>query len=63
MELKDQSDSPKRPKAGVPRGMATGEMDSRRETMADGKRYIIYYTFREKDQAHPNKEGGEVQDV
>lgn len=23
----------------------TGEMRRRRETMADGKRYIIYYTF------------------
>ncbi|CAN5705102.1 hypothetical protein BH24ACI1_BH24ACI1_05780 [soil metagenome] len=24
---------------------AVGEMHKRRETMADGRRYIIYYTF------------------
>lgn len=27
------------------RGTAVGEMHMRRETMADGRRYIIYYTF------------------
>jgi len=32
-----------------------GEMRKRRETMADGKRYIIYYTFGGEETA-PRKE-------
>lgn len=28
-----------------PDAATVGEMHKRRETMADGKRYIIYYTF------------------
>jgi hypothetical protein len=32
-----------------------GEMRKRREVMADGKRYIIYYTFGDKETA-PQKE-------
>ena len=32
-----------------------GEMHKRRETMADGKRYIIYYTFGDEETA-PSKE-------
>ena len=35
-----------------PRGSGLGETLARRETMADGRRYIIYYTFQEqKDNA------------
>jgi hypothetical protein len=33
-------------KAGKP----VGEMQKRRETMPDGKRYIIYYTFGDENQ-------------
>ena len=34
-----------------------GEMRKRRETMADGKRYIIYYTFGgEEENAGQNEE-------
>ena len=32
-----------------------GEMHKRRETMADGKRYIIYYTFSD-EKNEPQKE-------
>lgn len=32
-----------------------GEMHKRRETMADGKRYIIYYTFGDEE-SEPQKE-------
>jgi len=35
-----------------------GEMHKRRETMADGKRYIIYYTFG-NEEAEPQKEVSE----
>lgn len=28
---------------------AVGEMRKRRETMADGRRYILYYTFGDED--------------
>ena len=33
------------PKRDDPRGSELGEMKARRETMADGRRYIVYYTF------------------
>jgi hypothetical protein len=33
-----------------------GEMRKRRETMADGKRYIIYYTFGDEENARQNEE-------
>jgi len=29
-----------------PRGTSVGQIEKRRETMADGRRYMIYYTFR-----------------
>ena len=29
----------------IQRGSAVGEMHARREQMADGRRYMIYYTF------------------
>lgn len=32
-----------------------GEMQKRRETMADGKRYIIYYTFGDEDAKQQNE--------
>jgi hypothetical protein len=32
-----------------------GEMHKRRETMADGKRYIIYYTFGNEKTAPQNE--------
>ena len=35
-----------------------GEMHKRRETMADGKRYIIYYTF--GDEANIAANGGDA---
>ena len=35
-----------------------GEMQKRRETMADGKRYIIYYTFGD-EKNEPQKEVSE----
>ena len=35
-----------------------GEMHKRRETMTDGKRYIIYYTFG-NEEAEPQKEVSE----
>jgi hypothetical protein len=28
------------------RGTSVGQIEKRRETMADGRRYMIYYTFR-----------------
>lgn len=28
-----------------PRGTSVGQIEKRRETMADGRRYMIYYTF------------------
>ena len=34
-----------KPKRDDPRGSQVGEMSARRETMADGRRYIVYYTF------------------
>ena len=37
------------------RGSTVGEMHSRREQMADGRRYIVYYTFSENDE----DDGGE----
>lgn len=38
----------------------TGEMRKRRETMADGKRYIIYYTFGETSDEQEKPEKSEV---
>jgi len=35
-----------------------GEMRKRRETMADGRRYIIYYTFGDEE-TKPQKEVSE----
>jgi len=28
-----------------PRGTSVGQIEKRRETMADGRRYMLYYTF------------------
>ncbi|HLM59988.1 MAG TPA: hypothetical protein VK308_04240 [Pyrinomonadaceae bacterium] len=36
-----------------------GEMHKRREKMADGKRYIIYYTFGGEEPAPPQNEVNE----
>lgn len=36
------------------RGAAVVEMHARRETMADGRRYIIYYTFGGEDGSQEN---------
>ena len=47
----ETNESPENPE----RGSAVGGMHSRREQMADGRRYIVYYTFRENDEG----EGGE----
>lgn len=41
------------------RGSVVGDMHARREQMADGRRYIIYYTFGEQTREHSiNKEEG-----
>jgi hypothetical protein len=43
-----------------------GEMQARREKMADGKRYIIYYTFGEETEPQDkltNEQGGISEDV
>jgi hypothetical protein len=34
---------------------AIGEMHKRRETMADGRRYIIFYTFRNEETEPQNE--------
>jgi hypothetical protein len=39
---------------------SVGEMQKRRETMADGRRYIIYYTF--EDAGDQNDSGFRIQD-
>ncbi len=39
---------------------SVGEMHKRRETMADGRRYIIYYTFGEAEKTPPQNESTEV---
>ena len=45
---------------------AVGEMHKRRETMPDGKRYIIYYTFggeNENENAAPATSENEVKNI
>lgn len=37
-------------------GKKVGEMRKRQETMADGKRYIIYYTFENENQNDAGRE-------
>jgi hypothetical protein len=36
-----------------------GEMHKRRETMADGRRYIIFYTFGDDQKEEPQNEVSE----
>ena len=43
------------PPENFEKGAAIGEMHTRRELMADGRRYIVYYTFGEGDEG----EGGD----
>ena len=38
------------------RGSAIGEMHARRERMADGRRYIIYFTFGEEGSEHVKRQ-------
>jgi len=38
---------------------AVGEMHKRRETMPDGRRYIIYYTFGDEEKIPQQKEVSE----
>jgi hypothetical protein len=45
------------------RGSAVGEMHPRREEMADGRRYIIYYTFGDKGGEPMNKREGTPENV
>ncbi len=40
--------------------MSLGEMNKRREVMADERRYIIYYTFGEAEKTRPKTENKEV---
>jgi hypothetical protein len=42
------------PRDTVQRGADIGEMHARREQMADGRRYVIYYTFGEQSQDRSN---------
>lgn len=37
------------------RGQTVGEMHKRRETMTDGRRYIIYYNFENNDESEVKK--------
>jgi hypothetical protein len=39
---------------------SVGEMHKRRDAMADGRRYIIYYTFNESEKTRPQTENKEV---
>ena len=54
-EIRNEDDSPQ----SLRRGDSVGEMHARREKMADGRRYIIYYTFGEqaKEPKIGDKEG------
>ncbi len=46
------------------RGSTVGEMHARREQMADGRRYIIYYTFGDEGAETPvNSKGGRPENV
>jgi hypothetical protein len=48
------------------RGAVVGEIRARREEMADGKRYIVYYTFGEETESREKltkQQGGIGQDV
>ena len=40
--------------------ITVGEMHKRPDVMADERRYIIYYTFGEDEQARPKTENREV---
>ena len=63
METEDKNaGSERREKRGT-RGQAVGEMSSRRETMADGKRYIVYYTFASGIPEEPVEQVEEGRDV
>jgi len=44
-----------KPLDGMKRGDTVGELRARREQMADGRRYIIYYSFDEHDRDHQVK--------
>ena len=49
-----RNESNEKTKTGV------GEINKRRETMADGRRYIIYYTFGETIETPEKAEESEV---
>ena len=51
------------PQNDDPQGSGLGEMHARRETMADGRRYIIYYTFGEQPEAKTTGETEAGEDV
>ncbi len=40
--------------------ITVGEMHKRQDAMADGRRYIIYYTFGESEKTRPQTENKEV---
>ena len=54
-----ESKEPDNPRDDIKRDSVVGEMHMRREQMADGRRYIVYYTFGEDAGVTPEnwKEG------
>jgi hypothetical protein len=52
-----ESKEPVNPRNDIQSGSTVGEMHARREQMADGRRYIIYYTFGEDSGESPVNSG------
>ena len=59
-----ESKQPDNPRDDFQKGSEVGEMHTRREQMADGRRYIIYYTFGDEGAETPvNSKGGTPENV
>ena len=58
-----ESERPNDGMAEAPGPANVGEMHPRRETMADGRRYIIYYTFGEQPEVETTGESEAGEDV
>ena len=58
-----ESKEPDKSRGDVQRGSTVGELHTRREQMADGRRYIIYYTFADKGREPTNKREGTPENV
>ena len=63
METEDKNTGSERREKRDTRGLVVGEMSARRETMADGKRYIVYYTFADGSPDEPVANAEEDSDV